>query len=152
MRCSGSVLIALIQRVSHAGVVVEGQTVGSIGKGMLALIGVEKSDSEVQLAKLAAKMLNYRMFADQQDKMNLNLMQVKGELLLVPQFTLAADTRSGLRPSFQGAAPDVASALFDSLLTLISEEYIAPQAGIFGANMQVSLCNDGPVTFWLQVE
>lgn len=145
-------MIALIQRVAHAEVVVEQQSVGSIGPGMLALIGIEKHDSELQLAKLAAKMLNYRMFADPEGKMNLNLMQVQGELLLVPQFTLAANTSKGLRPSFQGAAPELASALFDSLVALVTEEYSAPQTGLFGANMQVSLCNDGPVTFWLQVE
>jgi len=145
-------LIALIQRVSHASVVVEGQSVGNIGQGMLALIGIEKHDGEAQLAKLAAKILKFRMFADDQDKMNLSVMQVQGELLLVPQFTLTANTASGLRPSFQGAAPDVASALFDSLVTLIKKDYITPQTGIFGANMQVSLCNDGPVTFWLQAE
>lgn len=145
-------MIALIQRVSHASVVVEGQSVGNIGQGMLALIGIEKHDGEAQLAKLAAKILKFRMFADDQDKMNLSVMQVQGELLLVPQFTLTANTASGLRPSFQGAAPDVASALFDSLVTLIKKDYITPQTGIFGANMQVSLCNDGPVTFWLQAE
>jgi len=131
---------------------VDGQSVGSIGRGMLALIGIEKHDGESQLAKLGSKILKYRMFADAEDKMNLNLMQVQGELLLVPQFTLAADTSGGLRPSFQGAAPELASSLFDSLAASIGEEYSVPQTGVFGANMQVSLCNDGPVTFWLQVE
>ena len=144
-------MIALIQRVSQASVVIDGKTVGQISTGLLALIGVEKQDDENLADRLAHKMLNYRVFADDADKMNLNVMQVHGELLLVPQFTLAANTQKGLRPSFNGAEPARATRLFDSLCSRIESGYQPPETGVFGADMQVSSCNDGPVTFWLQV-
>ena len=144
-------MIALIQRVSHASVVIDGATVGQISSGLLALIGVEKHDDESLAGRLAHKVLNYRVFSDADNKMNLNVMQVNGGLLLVPQFTLAANTQKGLRPSFNGAEPTAAAGLFDVLTARIDSDYISPQTGVFGADMQVSSCNDGPVTFWLQV-
>ena len=117
----------------------------------MVLVGVEREDSESQVDKLAHKILHYRIFPDAAGKMNCNVIESGGALLLVPQFTLAADTSKGLRPSFNGARPDVASALFDRLTQSLAEAYEAPQTGQFGADMRVSLCNDGPVTFWLQV-
>jgi len=144
-------MIALIQRVSHASVVINGKTVGQISAGLLVLIGVEKHDDEILADRLAHKMLHYRVFADSANKMNLNVMQVNGGLLLVPQFTLVANTTKGLRPSFNGADPATANRLFDSLSTRIESDYKSPETGVFGADMQVSSCNDGPVTFWLQV-
>jgi len=144
-------MIALIQRVSQASVVIDGKTVGQISTGLLALIGVEKHDDENLADRLAHKMLHYRVFADDADKMNLSVMQVHGSLLLVPQFTLAANTQKGLRPSFNGAEPARATCLFDSLCSRIESDYTPPETGVFGADMQVSSCNDGPVTFWLQV-
>jgi D-tyrosyl-tRNA(Tyr) deacylase len=144
-------LIALIQRVTSAQVQVSGEIVGRIGPGMLALIGVKPADDEVAAARLLARMLRYRIFADDAGKMNLNLSQINGELLLVPQFTLAADTSTGLRPGFSTAAPpEQGKRLFDYLLSLAKTELPGLQTGIFGANMQVSLTNDGPVTIWLE--
>lgn len=142
---------ALLQRVSHAKVEIAGETVGHIGKGLLVLLGVEKHDSEVQLKKLADKVLNYRMFSDEHGKMNLNVQQAGGALLVVSQFTLAADTQSGLRPSFTpGASPDVAKALYEKFVAYCQNEGIQVQTGRFAADMQVSLTNDGPVTFLLE--
>ncbi len=140
-------MIALIQRVAGASVAVGGETVGEIGAGILALVGVERGDSEEQAARLAQKVLSYRIFPDAAGKMNLSLQEVKGELLAVPQFTLVADTNSGTRPSFSsGASPEEGARLFDRFVELTKAK-----AGRFGAHMRVSLVNDGPVTFWLQV-
>ena len=145
-------MIALLQRVTNAKVVVDGKTIGAIGNGMLALIGVEKADTEEQADRLLERILGYRIFADAQDKMNLSLEDINGGLLLVPQFTLAADTQKGMRPSFSSAAPPADSErLFDYLLQQASGHHLQVEAGQFGADMQVSLTNDGPVTFWLQV-
>ncbi len=145
-------MIALLQRVINAGVVVEGRTVGSIGRGILALIGVEKADTEVQADRLLERIQGYRIFADSQDKMNLSVEDIKGEILLVPQFTLAADTSKGMRPSFStAAAPDEGERLFNYLVQQAAASPLKVETGQFGADMQVSLVNDGPVTFWLQV-
>jgi D-tyrosyl-tRNA(Tyr) deacylase len=140
-------VIALIQRVTEASVTVENQVVGAIGRGVLALIGVEKNDSENEAARLAQKVLGYRIFPDGAGKMNLSLQDIGGELLAVPQFTLVADTNSGTRPSFStGASPEDGSRLFDAF----TQAAKARATGRFGAHMQVRLVNDGPVTFWLR--
>lgn len=145
-------MIALIQRVTHARVTVNEQTRGEIGAGLLALIGVERADDAAQGARLLERVLEYRVFADAAGRMNRSLREVRGGLLLVPQFTLAADTRSGLRPGFSGAAePERARELFGQLLAAARSAHPDVAAGEFGAHMQVSLTNDGPVTFWLQV-
>jgi D-tyrosyl-tRNA(Tyr) deacylase len=145
-------MIALIQRVSQASVLVDGKTIGAIGRGMLALIGVQNGDSEKQADRLLQRLLSYRIFPDQAGKMNLDLAQAGGSLLLVPQFTLAADTNRGNRPSFTPAAPpEVGERLFSYLVTLAERESCDVQTGEFGADMKVQLINDGPVTFWLQV-
>lgn len=145
-------MIALIQRVSEAKVVVAGETVGVIGTGILALIGVEKGDSEPSARRLLERVLGYRIFPDADDKMNLSLGDTGGGLLLVPQFTLAADTTKGMRPSFSSAAPPAeGERLFDFLLQQARIHHATVAAGRFGADMKVSLTNDGPVTFWLQV-
>jgi len=144
-------LIALIQRVSNASVRIDGEEVGAIGQGVLALVGVERGDGEAEAARLAERVIAYRMFADAQGKMNLSLKEIAGELLAVPQFTLAADTNSGLRPSFSSAAsPAEGEALFIKFAEKAAEA-VHVATGRFGADMQVSLVNDGPVTFWLQV-
>jgi D-aminoacyl-tRNA deacylase len=141
----------LIQRVSSASVSVEGAPVASIGRGLLALVGVERGDTAAEAARLAERVLAYRIFADAQGKMNLSLKDIGGELLAVPQFTLAADTHSGLRPSFSSAAsPDEGNKLFE-LFAAEAAKAVRTGSGRFGADMQVSLVNDGPVTFWLQV-
>jgi D-aminoacyl-tRNA deacylase len=141
-------LIALIQRVSEASVSVEGEVVGEIRGGILALIGVEKNDSENEAARLAQKILAYRVFPDNAGKMNLSLHDVGGALLAVPQFTLVAETNSGTRPSFSaGASPEQGKQLFESFLNFSK----AKASGRFGAHMEVRLVNDGPVTFWLRV-
>ena len=145
-------MIGLLQRVSEARVTVAGQTVGEIGPGLLVLVGVEKGDTEAQADRLLERLLGYRVFADSEDKMNLSLRDTSGGLLLVPQFTLAADTGKGARPSFSSAAaPEDGKALFDYFLTKARAAHIDVASGQFGADMQVSLTNDGPVTFWLQV-
>ena len=145
-------MIALVQRVTGANVKVAGEAVGVIGAGILALIGVERGDTEVEALLLAEKLVNYRIFPDKEGKMNLSLKDVNGQLLAVPQFTLAADTNSGLRPSFSSAAtPDTAERLFKRFVDKVEEWVPRVATGRFGANMQVSLVNDGPVTFWLQV-
>lgn len=144
-------MIALIQRVSSAKVEVEGEVVGQIGRGLLVLLGVEKEDDRVKADKLAEKVLNYRIFSDENDKMNLNVQQIGGELLVVSQFTLVADTQKGLRPSFsKGAAPDLADELYQYFSQKCAQS-IRVANGCFAADMQVSLTNDGPVTFWLNV-
>ena len=145
-------MIALIQRVTGANVKVAGDAVGVIGAGILALIGVERGDSELEALLLAEKLVNYRIFPDKEGKMNLSLKEVNGQLLAVPQFTLAADTNSGARPSFSSAAtPDTAERLFKRFVEKAEEWVPRVATGRFGADMQVSLVNDGPVTFWLQV-
>ncbi|NCF61291.1 MAG: D-tyrosyl-tRNA(Tyr) deacylase [Gammaproteobacteria bacterium] len=145
-------MIALIQRVSEADVVVNGKVTAEIGPGILALIGVQRGDSEKQADRLLQRVLAYRIFPDQQNRMNLNLGQAGGDLLLVPQFTLAADTNSGNRPSFTSAAPPTeGERLFDYLTGLAERSMGTIEKGVFGADMKVSLVNDGPVTFWLQV-
>jgi D-aminoacyl-tRNA deacylase len=145
-------MIALIQRVARASVEVEGQTVGSIERGILALIGVQATDTPENGAKLLDRVLTYRIFPDDAGKMNLDLRQIDGDLLLVPQFTLVADTHKGTRPSFSsGAPPDLARGLFEGLLARAQKAHPKVAAGVFGADMQVSLVNDGPVTFWLEV-
>jgi D-tyrosyl-tRNA(Tyr) deacylase len=144
-------MIALLQRVSHAEVTVEGKTVGAIGPGLLVLVGVRPTDDEVSATRLLARLLRYRVFPDKADKMNLSLTQVGGQLLLVPQFTLAADTAKGLRPGFSTAAPpEQGRRLFDVLVQTARAELGAVETGSFGAHMQVSLTNDGPVTIWLE--
>ena len=145
-------MIALIQRVAGANVKVAGDPVGVIGAGILALIGVERGDTELEALLLAERVVNYRIFADAEGKMNLSLKDVHGQLLAVPQFTLAADTNSGARPSFSGAAgAETAERLFKSFVEKAEEWLPRVATGRFGANMQVTLVNDGPVTFWLQV-
>lgn len=143
-------MIALLQRVRHARVEVDDQVIGEIGPGLLTLIGVEREDSSINAEKLLNRVLGYRVFADEQDKMNLSLTDIGGGLLLVPQFTLAADTRSGRRPSFSSAAPPVVGEQrFNDLVEFARKVHPDVQTGRFGADMQVHLQNDGPVTFWL---
>ena len=145
-------MIALIQRVKHARVTVNAECVGEITTGLLAFIAIECGDSDVLVAKLLHKLLNYRVFADHADKMNLSLKDIDGGLLLVSQFTLAADTNSGLRPSFTPAAvPEEGKRLFDALVTAARHAHSRVATGVFGADMQVELVNDGPVTFNLRV-
>jgi len=145
-------MLALIQRVTEARVEVEGETVGAIGPGLLALVGVEPGDGRDQLTKLGDRLLRYRVFPDAADKMNLSLTDTGGGLLLVSQFTLAADTRSGLRPSFStAAAPADAERIFCELVDYCRQKHVnAVETGRFGAHMVVSLVNDGPVTFLLR--
>src|SRR5688572_21023382 len=145
-------MIGLVQRVSGASVVVEGEITGEIGVGLLVLAGMERGDSVEEAAKLAARLVAYRVFADTAGKMNRSVRDVGGAVLLVPQFTLAADTSGGLRPSFSKAAPpDVGATLFAALIAAVAATGVPCACGRFGANMQVTLTNDGPVTFWLQV-
>ncbi len=145
-------MIGLLQRVSQASVTVDGQRIAEIGKGLLVLVGVEQQDDEDSVDRLLEKTLNYRVFADQDGKMNLSLRSLDGGLLLVPQFTLAATTTKGRRPSFARAAPpEEGKCLFESFIQRARDNYSQVQSGEFGADMQVSLTNDGPVTFWLQV-
>jgi D-tyrosyl-tRNA(Tyr) deacylase len=144
-------MIALIQRVSEARVVVGGREVGAIGRGILALVGVERGDAEAQAARLVERVLGYRIFQDEAGKMNLSLLDIRGGLLAVPQFTLAADTRSGMRPGFStAAAPEDGRRLFERFVLLARQREIDVRTGEFGADMKVGLVNDGPVTFWLR--
>ncbi len=144
-------MIALIQRVSEASVRIGGDVAGSIGPGILALVAVEAGDTPVAVDRTLERLLGYRVFPDAQGRMNLSLRDTGGGLLLVPQFTLAADTRKGMRPSFSGAAPPERGAeCFDLLVSRARAAHPAVAAGRFGADMQVALINDGPVTFWLQ--
>ena len=141
---------ALIQRVREARVEVDGACVGEIGQGLLALVGVQPADDAASVQRLLQRLLNYRVFSDADGKMNLSLADIGGGLLLVSQFTLAADTKSGLRPSFSTAAPPaLAESLFDHLLSEAKRLHSNVAAGRFGADMQVHLVNDGPVTFLL---
>lgn len=145
------IVIALIQRVTRAEVTVAGESIGKIAQGILALIAVERGDTEAQADRLAERILGYRIFGDAEDKMNLNLKDVNGGILLVSQFTLAADTRKGMRPSFTPAAdPDSGQRLFDYLVETIRTRHSSVETGRFGANMAVELVNDGPVTFILR--
>lgn len=144
-------MIALLQRVTRASVTVDGSEVAQIGRGLLCLVGVQPEDDRDSAVALLHKILNYRVFSDLQDRMNLSVSDVGGQLLLVPQFTLAADTRRGLRPGFSTAAkPDLGARLFGILCELAGQSNVDSQFGVFGANMQVALVNDGPVTLWLQ--
>ncbi|GAA03018.1 D-aminoacyl-tRNA deacylase [Photobacterium leiognathi] len=145
-------MIALIQRVSEASVTVDGHITGAIGKGLLVLLGVEKGDDEAKAKKLRDKVLGYRVFSDEDGKMNLNVQQAGGSVLVVSQFTLAADTKKGMRPGFSsGAAPTEAERLYEYFVEQCKAKEIQTETGIFAADMQVALNNDGPVTFWLQV-
>lgn len=146
-------MIALLQRVRHANVVVGGAEIGKIEAGLMVLLCAERGDTEQQADALLKKLLAYRVFSDAAGKMNLSLTDVQGGLLLVPQFTLAADTNSGTRPSFTPAAtPEDGRRLFDYFLRQAKAQHPVVASGEFGADMQVSLCNDGPVTFWLQTK
>lgn len=145
-------MIALLQRVTEAAVHVNGQEVSSIGKGILALVAVQREDSEKQADRLLERVLSYRIFPDAEGRMNLDLRQSGGGLLLVPQFTLAANTGKGNRPSFASAAtPDVGRRLFEYMVQNAGQTFEPVENGVFGADMKVSLVNDGPVTFWLEV-
>ncbi|MBS0556539.1 MAG: D-tyrosyl-tRNA(Tyr) deacylase [Proteobacteria bacterium] len=144
-------MIALIQRVTQAAVDVEGAPVGCIGPGLLALVAVQPEDGEAQAQRMCERLLGYRVFADDAGKMNRSLADTGGGLLLVSQFTLAADTRSGMRPSFTTAAtPEAGRRWFDRLVEIAKNRHSPVEIGRFGAHMQVSLVNDGPVTFWLE--
>lgn len=144
-------MIALIQRVRQAAVHVDGERVGAIEVGLLALVAVQPGDGEANLQRMADRLLGYRVFPDEADRMNLSLRDCAGGLLLVPQFTLAADTRKGMRPSFTSAAPpEKGRADFQRLVEILQARHQPVATGRFGANMQVSLVNDGPVTFWLE--
>ncbi|AGA90613.1 D-tyrosyl-tRNA(Tyr) deacylase [Thioflavicoccus mobilis 8321] len=144
-------MIGLIQRVSEASVAVDGETIAAIDRGLLALIGVEKGDDLRRADRLLERLLGYRVFPDELGRMNLSLRTTGGGLLLVPQFTLAADTRKGTRASFTSAAPPTdGERLYDYLVAQANATYPHVQCGRFGADMQVALVNDGPVTFWLQ--
>jgi D-tyrosyl-tRNA(Tyr) deacylase len=148
-------MIGLLQRVSQASVTVDGQAVGAIGRGLLVLVCAEKGDTEREAEALLTKLLGYRVFPDAAGKMNRSLVdpEVAGGLLLVPQFTLAADTRSGTRPSFSpAAAPEEGRRLFDHVVRRARERHGNVETGQFGADMQVALTNDGPVTFWLRID
>lgn len=145
-------MIGLIQRVKYAQVEVNTQLVGKINEGLLVLLGVEQGDTEQTGKKLCDRILNYRIFPDQDGKMNLNINQVKGELLVISQFTLVADTRKGNRPGFsRGATPQLGEELYDAFVSYAQSTGIYVQTGKFGADMQVTSCNDGPTTFHLQV-
>ena len=143
-------MIGLLQRVTHADVAVAGETVGRIGRGLMVLVAVHRDDTEQDIRRLAERLLTYRVFPDAEGRMNLSVQDISGGLLLVPQFTLTADTKKGTRASFtKGAPPEMASDFFDKLVEACATELATVETGRFGANMQVSLTNDGPVTFWL---
>lgn len=146
-------MIGLLQRVAQASVEVGGASVGAIGPGLLVLVCAERGDTEAEADRLLERVLGYRVFGDAEGKMNLSLRDVQGGLLLVPQFTLAADTHKGMRPSFTPAAPpQEGERLFDYFAAQARSAYPLVETGRFGAHMQVSLTNDGPVTIWLRVE
>ena len=145
-------MIALLQRVHHAHVIVEDNKIANINQGLLVFIGIERGDGQQEANALLKRLLAYRVFSDDDDKMNRSVRDIDGDLLLVPQFTLAADTSKGLRPSFSHAAPpEEGEILFHYFCTQAKQEHNQVKTGQFGATMQVSLSNDGPVTFWLQV-
>ena len=142
----------LIQRVTHAKVEVAEHVVGKIERGLLLLVGIERDDNETTLERMTDKILGYRVFADADGKMNLNVKEISGGILAISQFTLAADTQKGLRPGFsKAAAPELAKRLFDQFVTRLSSLHSPVEQGIFAADMQVSLTNDGPVTFLLEM-
>ena len=144
-------MIALLQRVSTAEVLVAGERVGAIDEGLLAFVGVRRDDEERDAERLVERVLGYRIFADGKGRMNLSLADAGGGLLAVPQFTLSADTRKGMRPGFStGAHPDTARRLFEHFLACAAERHPVVESGRFGERMQVRLCNEGPVTFWLE--
>ncbi|RKT44236.1 D-aminoacyl-tRNA deacylase [Thiocapsa rosea] len=144
-------MIGLLQRVSHAHVEVSGETIGAIERGLLVLVGVQRGDTTARAERLLERLLGYRVFPDADDRMNLSLRDIGGGLLLVPQFTLAADTRKGTRASFTSAAPpEEGERLFDALVARAHAAHPRVATGRFGADMQVGLVNDGPVTFWLE--
>lgn len=144
-------MIALMQRVKCAHVQIADEVVGSIGPGLLCFIAVERADGEQQAKRLLVRLLGYRVFADTEGKMNMSVTDINGDVLLVPQFTLAADTSKGMRPSFSSAAlPQIGRKLFDTLVSMAKKHHTKVAAGRFGADMQVHLVNDGPVTFWLR--
>ena len=143
---------ALIQRVTSASVKVEGKIVGKIGKGFLVFLGIYEEDTEENIEKLTKKIINLRIFNDENDKMNLSIKDVKGEILLISQFTLCADTRKGNRPSFISAKnPNEANKIYEKTIESIENENIVVEKGVFGADMKVELLNDGPVTILLDV-
>ena len=143
-------MIGLLQRVQHASVTVDNKKIAHIEQGLLVLIGVERNDSIAQADRLLTRLLGYRVFSDEHDKMNLSVQDIKGGLLLVPQFTLPANTNKGMRPSFTPAAdPETGRKLFSYLVSKAQQQHADVASGKFGADMQVSLTNDGPVTFWL---
>lgn len=145
-------MIGLLQRVTEASVSVDGEVIADIGRGIVVLVGVERGDSEAEADRLLDRLLGYRIFPDQEGRMNRSLHEADGAMLMVPQFTLAADTRKGNRPGFSTAAPPTeGEQLFTYLLALAGARYGKVAAGRFGADMKVALVNDGPVTFWLQV-
>lgn len=144
-------MIGLLQRVTQARVEVHSRNIAQINTGILVFIGVEKDDTEAQADRLLDRLLGYRIFPDENARMNLSLMDIKGGLLLVPQFTLPADTKKGMRPSFSSAAPpETGMVLFDYLLSRAKSRHPVVESGEFGTDMQVHLINDGPVTFWLK--
>ena len=144
-------MIGLLQRVTQASVTVNNEVVGQIGAGLMVLVGVQKHDNEQTATRLLERLLGYRVFPDKEGKMNLSLQDINGGLLLVPQFTLAADTRKGMRPSFSSAAPpDIGEQLFSKLVELAKQQHQHVETGVFGADMQVALINDGPVTFSIE--
>ena len=145
-------MIGLLQRVTQAKVTVNGQAIAEIGEGLLVLVGVQKHDNTRSVKRLVERLLGYRVFADADDKMNLSVTDIKGGLLLVPQFTLAADTQKGMRPSFSSAAPpEMGEELFNELVSVARQQHDTVATGQFGADMKVSLTNDGPVTFIITV-
>jgi D-tyrosyl-tRNA(Tyr) deacylase len=145
-------MIGLLQRVSEARVSIDGQIVGEIRRGILVLVGVERGDDNVRADRLLERLLGYRVFPDVNSRMNLSVRDIEGGVLLVPQFTLAADTQTGTRASFaQAADPGTGRLIFDHLLTEARRLHPTVASGVFGADMQVGLVNDGPVTFWLKV-
>ncbi|OGT06030.1 MAG: D-tyrosyl-tRNA(Tyr) deacylase [Gammaproteobacteria bacterium GWF2_41_13] len=144
-------MVVVLQRVTHASVTVDGKIIGKITHGILVLLGVERGDTESDADRMLERILNYRVFTDQNDRMNLSLKDIQGGLLLVPQFTIAADTKKGMRPSFTPAAePAIGEALFNYFVAQAKAIYPAVETGRFGADMQVELCNDGPATFILK--
>lgn len=145
-------MIGLLQRVSEARVTVDGKVIGEVGKGLLVLVCAQREDTEENAEKLAKKILAYRIFEDENGKMNKSISDVGGELLVVSQFTLAADTSRGLRPSFTpAAAPDVGERLYEHFVSAVRQSPLKVETGEFGAHMQVGFVNDGPVTIWLEV-
>jgi len=146
-------MLTVIQRVTHANVAVNNAVIGEIKQGIVALLAIEKGDSEAQVEQLIDRILSYRIFSDSDGKMNMSLRDIKGDLLLIPQFTLAANTQKGTRPSFTPAEdPSIAQPLFNFAVEYAKQQHSTVACGQFGADMQVSLCNDGPVTFTLRTK